>query len=134
VCARAGRISSPAWEASAPAAATVDAVSKSRRENRIPLIVPPSLGVAASHPEQLAVARLDLLARPFDADGVLLHGLDVAERLAPGFALDQGMHRPQRAEIDDQLRAFGRKEVAWEQSRRVGVRRFLEESVRPDDE
>src|SRR5262249_49290912 len=71
---------------------------------------------------------------PFDADGVLLHSLDVAERLAPGLVLDQGMHRPQRAEIDDQLLAFGRKAVALEQSRRVRVGRGLEESVRTGDE
>jgi hypothetical protein len=38
-CARAGRVSSPACEASAPAAT---AVSSSRRENRTFLIIPPS--------------------------------------------------------------------------------------------
>src|SRR5207245_2341626 len=76
-------------------------------------------GAVASHAEQSAVARLDLLARPLDAGGVLLHGLDIAERLAAGLLLDQRMHRPQGPDIDDELLAFLREAIALEQSRRV---------------
>src|SRR5439155_11308669 len=91
-------------------------------------------GAVASHAEQSAVARLDLLARPLDAGGVLRHGLDIAERLAAGLLLDQRMHRPQGPEIDDELLAFLREAIALEQSRRVRIGRVLEHAVRADHE
>src|SRR5262245_54370352 len=50
-----------------------------------------------SHPEQLAVACLDLLAHALDAGGVLAHGLDLAQRLAAGLLLDQRVHRAHAA-------------------------------------
>src|SRR5262249_49377384 len=82
--------------------------------------------------EQSAVARLDLLARPLDADGVLLHQLDVAQGPAPGLFLHQRVHRAQRADVDDELLALGREAVALEQPRRVRVGRVLENAVGSD--
>src|SRR5262245_36124632 len=87
-----------------------------------------------SYPKQSAVVRLDLLARSFDAGGVLLDGLDVAERRATRFLLDQRMHRAQGAEIDDELLTFGRKAIALEKARGVRIGRVLEQSIRTDDE
>src|SRR3981081_301880 len=87
--------------------------------------------IAHSHPEQLAVARVDLLARRLDAGGVLLHGLDIAERLAAGLLLHLAVHGAHSAEIDDELLAFRGKAIALEQPRRIRVRRILEDGVRP---
>src|ERR1700694_701477 len=43
-----------------------------------------------SHPENPGVARLDLLAGPVDVERVLLHQLDVGERLWPGLCRGGG--------------------------------------------
>src|SRR5712691_7456465 len=56
-----------------------------------------------SHPEQPAVARLDLLAHPLDRDRVVLHGLDVRQRSAPWPFPGVRVHGAQAADIDDQL-------------------------------
>ena len=40
------------------------------------------------------------------AGGVVLHQLDLAERLAAGLLLDLRMHRAQAADIDDELLAL----------------------------
>src|SRR5713101_8420962 len=100
---------------------------------RYPLLAIRYSPLFSLHPEQLAVARLDLFAHLVDAGSVLLHGLDLVERLAAGLLLGRRMHRAQSAEIDDQLLAFRREAVALEQPRRIRVGRVLENSVGADD-
>src|SRR5215475_11140597 len=113
-CARAGRVRLPA--ANAPAS-VVDAWSNCRLDSRTSRkFFLRELRRPTSYPKQSAVVRLDLLARSFDAGGVLLDGLDVAERRATRFLLDQRMHRAQGAEIDDELLTFGRKAIALEKA------------------
>src|SRR5262245_24889738 len=107
-----------------PAAITVEALSTLRRENRILVIgfLPVSNAAVAglpSHPEQLAVARLDLLAHLLHRCGIVLHLLDLGEWLASGLLLDLRMQRTQAADIDDELLRFGREAEALEQPRRI---------------
>jgi hypothetical protein len=45
-----------------------------------------------SHPEQLAVMRLDLAAHLLHGCRIIFHFLDLAERPAPGLFLDLRMH------------------------------------------
>src|SRR4030081_1141170 len=61
--------------------------------------------VAAGHSnvEYFGVARLDRIALFFHRNRIILHGLDVLERPAPGLLLGLRMHRPQAADVDDQL-------------------------------
>ena len=58
---------------------------------------------SASHPEQLAVARLDLLARLLHAGRIVLHLLDLGERPSSRLLLGQRMDRAQPADVDDEL-------------------------------
>src|SRR5262249_16388128 len=117
--------------ANTPAAIAVAACSTWRLEKR-PLLTVDSLSTL-SHPEQPAVARLDLFAHALDAGGILLHGFDLAQGLAPGLLLHLRMHRTHAAEIDDHLLALGREAIALEQPRRVGIGRIAENSIRADD-
>src|SRR5262245_16150524 len=87
-----------------------------------------------SNPEQLAVARLDFLALLLDGCGVLFHGLERAERTPPIGLLDLRVHRAQLADVDDELLTFRGEAVELEQPRRIGVRRPLEDRIRPDHE
>src|SRR5262245_66058892 len=123
----------------APAAIAVEALSTLRRENRILVMVclPVSNAAVAglpSHSEQLAVARLDLLAHLFHRRGIVLHLLDLGERLAPRLLFDLRMQRAQSADVDDQLLRLGREAEALEQPRRVRIGRVLEQRVGADDE
>src|SRR3979411_2661740 len=86
------------------------------------------------HPENLRVARLDVFAHAFDRGRIVLHDLDVAERLAAGLLPGGGMHRAQAARVDDQLLALGGETEALEQPRRVRIGRAPEDAVRPDDQ
>src|SRR4051812_11715967 len=90
--------------------------------------------ITSSHSEQLAVARLDLLAHLFHRRRIVLHLLDLAERLAPGLLLDPGMQRTQAADIDRQLLRLGREAEALEQPRGVRIGGVLEQRVGADDE
>src|SRR6185369_15358009 len=56
-----------------------------------------------SNAEQLGVARLDRVALFFHRRGVILHGLDILERLAPRLLLILRVNRTQAANIDDEL-------------------------------
>src|SRR5262249_19807231 len=144
-CACADCMNLPApGEATAPAATAAEPLSRSRLENREPVIpflrsfpsrlIGPLQPRGGLHPEQLAVTRLDLLALLLDRGGVLAHGLEAAERFPPVGFLDLRMERSQLADIDDELLAFGREAVALEQPRRVRVRRILEDAVWSDHE
>src|SRR6478736_7951760 len=59
-----------------------------------------------SNPENLRVACLNLLAHPFDRHSILLHDLDLAERLAAGLLLGLQVLRTHAAMIDDELLRF----------------------------
>src|ERR1700742_5214884 len=86
------------------------------------------------HPKNLDVVRLDLLALLLDRSGVLLHHLDLGERLEAGLLLGERMPRAQAALVDDQLLALRRESVGLEEPRRVGIGRRLEHRVGADDE
>ena len=86
------------------------------------------------HSENLRVVRLDVFAHAFDRGRIVLHDLDVVERLAAGFLPGGGMHRAQAARVDDELLALGGETEALEQSRRVRIGRALEDAVRADDQ
>src|SRR6266508_2226907 len=106
-CACAGRTNLPApgWTTTLPAAIAAEPLSRSRLENRDLAMASSGLSPpprdrahselahsasragpacgraerAGSHPEQLGVARLDLVALLLDRGGVLLHGLERSE-------------------------------------------------------
>src|ERR1700754_3714487 len=89
-------------------------------------------GRSTSNSENLAVARIDVLRVLLDAGRIVLHHLDVLERLAARLFLGVGVHRAKRADIDDELLAFGGEAEALEQPRGIRVRRGLEHAVRAD--
>src|SRR6185436_11097140 len=72
----------------------------------------PGMTDTASHPKQLGVVRLDLLAHLLDRGRIVLHLLDLTERLAAGLLLDARMHRAQAADIDDELLGLRREAEA----------------------
>src|SRR6516225_4163835 len=78
-----------------------------------------------SHPENLGIARLDVLAHPLDRRRVLLHDFDVGKRPASGRVLDLLMKRAHAAEIDHELLAFRTEAEALKEPRRIGVGRRL---------
>src|SRR5205807_5425239 len=89
---------------------------------------------AASNAEQLGIARLDRVALFFHGDRIVLHGLDILERLAAGLLLGLWMHRAQAADIDDELLCLSAEAERLEQFCRVRIWRGLEYPVRADDE
>src|ERR1700704_1750865 len=94
----------------------------------------PSRSAPGLHPEQFAVARLDLLAHLFHRRGIVLHLLDLAERLAPRLLLDPGMQRTQTADIARKLLGLRRKTEALEEPRGVRIGCVLEQRVGANDE
>src|SRR4051794_3738582 len=83
-----------------------------------------------SDAEDFCIARLDRVALFFDCRGVVLHGLDVLERLAPGFLLGLRMRGPQAADVDNQLLGLAAEAERLKQSRGVRIGRILEDAVR----
>src|SRR5262249_42118605 len=81
--------------------------------------------IPASNVEDLAVARLDLLALLLNRRGVVLHGLDVLERLAAGLVLRVRVHRAQAADINDQLLGLAAERERLEQLCRIRIGRGL---------
>src|SRR5262249_55767026 len=57
----------------------------------------------ASHPEDLRVARLDLLAHALDAGGIVLPQLDLVEPARPRLLLGEGVDRMLTGKIDQEL-------------------------------
>src|SRR5262249_31677930 len=84
--------------------------------------------------EDLGVARLYLIALFLDRRGIVLHGLDVLQRLAAGLLLGVRMYRAQAANVHDQLLRFAAHAERLEQFCRVWMRRVLENAVRADDQ
>src|SRR5947199_2536750 len=76
--------------------------------------------------EQPAIARFDLLAHLLHCGGIVLHLLDLAERLAARLLLDLRMQRAQSANIDDELLRLGREAEALKQPRGIGIWCVLE--------
>src|SRR5580692_4897639 len=87
-----------------------------------------------SDAEDSCIARLDAVALLFHRDRVVLHGLDVLERHAPGLLLGLRMHRAQAADIDDELLGLAAEAERLKQLRRVRIGRALEYPVRTDDQ
>src|SRR6266508_3375401 len=87
-----------------------------------------------SNSEQFAVTRLDLFAHLLHRSRIVLHFLDLAERLASGLLLGLRMQRTQACEIDRELLRFRREAEALEQPRGVRIGRVLEQRVGTDDE
>src|SRR5258706_7708886 len=92
------------------------------------------IAVDGSNAEDLGVTRLDRVAFFFHGCGVILHGLDILERLAPRLLLGLRMHRTQTADVDDQLLGVAAKAERLKQFCRVRMRRVLEDTVRADDQ
>src|SRR5829696_74018 len=86
-----------------------------------------------SHAKQLAVARLNRLAVLLDRGGILFHGFDLVEWLAPVGFLGLRMQGSHLADIYDQLLALLCEAVALEQPRSVGIRCGFEDAVRTDN-
>src|SRR6202521_5871678 len=76
-----------------------------------------SPGMERSHVKVSGVQRLDLLALRLDGDRIVLHHLDLAQRLSPRLVLDQRMDRAQAADVDHELLGLDREHVALEQDR-----------------
>src|SRR5580692_1332747 len=87
-----------------------------------------------SDAEDSCIARLDAVALLFHRDRVVLHGLDVLERHAPGLLLGLRMHRAQAADIDDELLGLRAEAERLKQPGRVRIRRVLEDAVGTDDQ
>src|ERR671931_1197031 len=128
-------------EAKNTPATPADALSTSRLENRRLLIASSQSGPGlldpppcALHSEQFTVTRLDLFAHLLHRGRIVLHFLDLAERLASGLLLGLRMQRTQACEIDRELLRLGREAEALEQPRGVRIGRILEQRVGPDDE
>src|ERR1700688_2605324 len=85
-------------------------------------------------PEQLGVARLDLLARLLDAGRIVLHLLDLPERPAARLFLGLRVHGAQAADVDQGLLALHREAIALEQAAGIRIGRGLEQAVGADDE
>src|SRR5262245_34880988 len=85
-----------------------------------------------SHPENLRVARLDLLALRLHGDRVGFHGLDGREGRAAGAVLDLRVERAV-GEIDEDLLALDAVQEVLEQPRGVRVGRAPEDAGLHDD-
>src|SRR3981189_1532438 len=92
------------------------------------------VGFGGSNVEQLGIVRLDGVALFFNRGGIILHGLDVLERLASSLFLGLRMHRAQAADIDDELLGVPAEAERLNQLCRVRMGRGLENAVRPDDQ
>src|SRR6266516_541395 len=68
----------------------------------------------ALYPENLAIARLDLVAHLLDRGGIVLHQLDCRQRLAARLFLRLRVHRTQPADVDDELLRLRRERIALE--------------------
>src|SRR5262245_12231033 len=86
---------------------------------------PNSLRKAASHLEDLGVARVDLLAHPLDSGGIVLPQLDLIEAAYPRLLLGEGMDGMLAGKVDQQLLGLERMQPVLEQARgvRIGRRR-----------
>src|SRR5262249_3680006 len=84
----------------------------------------------ALHPEDLRVARLDLLARAFDAGGVVLPQLDLLEPARPPPLLGERGGRMLTGQIDQELLPLERIQPILEKPRGVGIGRGLEHCAR----
>src|SRR5262249_17892638 len=85
-------------------------------------------------PEDLRVARLDLLARLLDAGGIVLPKLDLVEPARARLLLDQRVDGMLAGEIDQQLLRLKRVQPVLEQARGVRVGRPLEHRARAGDQ
>src|SRR5712671_532437 len=85
---------------------------------------------SASHPENLRVARLDLLARALDAGGIVLPHLDLVEPARPRLLLGERVDRMLTGKIDQELLRLERMQPVLEQPRSVRVGRRLEYCAR----
>src|ERR1700731_2797864 len=65
--------------------------------------------VTVSDLEVSGVLRLDLLALGLDGHRIVAHQLDLAQRPTARILLDQGMHRAQAADVDDELLGLHRE-------------------------
>src|SRR3954464_8162076 len=77
-----------------------------------------------SNAEDFCVARLDGLAFLLYRRRVVLHGLDVLERLAPRLLARLRMHRAEAADIDDELLRLAAEAERLEQPCRVRIGRI----------
>ena len=84
----------------------------------------------ASHLENLAVARLDLLALRQHRGGIGLQQLQRRQRRAARLLLDLRMERAMRVIVDQQLLAFRAEEETLEQPRRIRIGRAAEHAAR----
>src|ERR1700742_3137875 len=89
--------------------------------------------VQGSDVEETGVTGLDGRALLFHRRRIVLQGLDVLERNPVGFFLGLWVHRAQSTDIDDELLGFAAETERLEQLCGVGIRRALEEAVRPHD-
>src|SRR5215469_2660940 len=80
--------------------------------------------------EDLRIVRLDRLTLFFDSRRIVLHGLDLLERLAARLVLRVRMHGAQAADIDDELLRFAAEAEGLEELCRIGIGRGLEDAVR----
>src|SRR5690348_2604463 len=116
-----------AGDANKAPAAAADALSTSRLESaRISssCVLPRRFercSRPALHPEQPAVMRLEVRARPFDLRRIVFHLLDLAERLAAGLLLRLRVHRAQAPDVDGQLLRLRREAEALEQPGGIGI-------------
>src|SRR5207244_11751734 len=87
-----------------------------------------------SDTEQFCVPRLDRLALFLHSGSIVLHGLDLGERLAAGLVPGLRMHRAQAADIDNELLHLLAQAEGLEQPRSLRMRRGLEDAVGADDQ
>src|SRR5262249_39644638 len=93
-----------------------------------------STSACRSHPEVTRVSRLDVLAAGLDRGRIVLHRLDVVERLSAGLLDHLRVERAQTADCVGELLRLEAEPPALEQPRRIGVRRLPEDRVRAGDE
>src|SRR5215831_19480034 len=83
--------------------------------------------------EDLRIARLDRLTLFFDRRRIVLHGLNLLERLAARLVLRVRMHGAQAADIDDELLRLAAEAEGLKKFCRIGIGRGLEDAVRSND-
>src|SRR5262245_66482936 len=86
------------------------------------------------HPEDLRVARLDLLTHALDAGGIVLPQLDLVEPARPRLLFGEGVDRMLTGEIDQELLRLERMQPVLAQARGVRIGRRLEARARPGDQ
>src|SRR2546430_17152106 len=69
-----------------------------------------------SHPENLRVTRLDLLARPLDASGIVLPQFDFVEPARARLLFCERVDRMLAGKVDPQLLRLGRMQAGLEQA------------------